>query len=99
MFLQRPILSHSILSSGGHFKIHYNTTGTHAVAPTDADANGVPDYVDEAARVFEAAWDLEINQLGYNPPLSDGDGVYDIYIKNLATQQAYGFTYPIAIRN
>ena len=92
---QRPILSHSILSSGGHFKIHYNTTGTHAVAPTDADANGVPDYVDETARVFEAIWDLEINQLGYHPPMSDGDGVYDIYIKNLAIQSAYGFTYPI----
>ncbi len=93
---QRPILSHSILSSGGHFKIHYNTTGTHAVAPTDTDANGVPDYVDEASRVFEAVWDLEINQLGYNSPPSDGDGVYDIYIKNLALQSAYGFTYPIA---
>ena len=93
---QRPILSHSILSSGGHFKIHYNTTGTHAVDPTDANANGVPDYVDEVARVFEEVWDLQINQLGYNPPLSDGDNVYDIYIKNLAIQQAYGFTYPIA---
>ena len=92
---QRPILSHSILSSGGHFKIHYNTTGTHGVDPTDADANGVPDYVDEAARVFESVWDLQINQLGYSPPPSDGDGVYDIYIKNLALQQAYGFAYPI----
>lgn len=93
---QRPILSHSILSSGGHFKIHYNTVGNDAVAPTDTDANGVPDYVDEAARVFEEVWDLQINQLGYNPPLSDGDNVYDVYIKNLALQQAYGFTYPIA---
>ena len=93
---QRPILSHSVLSSGGRFKIHYNTTGTHAVAPTDTDANGVPDYVDEAAHVFEAVWDLQINQLGYNPPPSDGDGVYDVYIKNLAIQQAYGFAYPIA---
>ena len=92
---QRPILSHSILSSGGHFKIHYNTVGTHAVAPTDADANGVPDYVDETARVFEAVWDLEINQLGYNPPMPDSDGIYDVYIKNLAIQQAYGFTYPV----
>ena len=92
---QRPILNHSILSSGGHFKIHYNTAGTHAVAPTDTDANGVPDYVDEAARVFESVWDLEINQLGYNPPPSDGDGIYDVYIKNLALQSAYGYAWPI----
>ncbi len=94
--LQRPVLRESILSSEGHFKIHYNTTGIHAVDPTDADANGVPDYVDETARVFEDVWDLQIDQLGYNPPPSDGDGVYDIYIKNLARQSAYGYTYPIA---
>ncbi|MCY3870756.1 MAG: dockerin type I domain-containing protein [Gemmatimonadetes bacterium] len=95
---QRPILSHSILSSGGHFKIHYDTVGIHAVAPTDTDANGVPDYVDEAARVFEDVWDLEINQLGYNPPPSDGDGVYDVYIKNLAFLRAYGYAWPIVPR-
>ena len=84
VFLQRPILSHSILSSGGHFKIHYNTTGPHAVAPTDADANGVPDYVDEAARVFEAAWDLEINQLGYNPPLCPMAMAFTIFILKIS---------------
>ncbi len=95
---QRPNPSHSILSSGGHFKIHYDTTGNHAVAPTDADANGVPDYVDEAARVFEAVWDLEINQLGYNPPPSDGDGVYDVYIKNLALDSMYGYAWPIVYK-
>lgn len=94
--LQRPVLRESILSSEGHFKIHYNTTGIDAVDPTDADGNGVPDYVDEAARTFEAVWDLQIDQMGYDPPLSDGDGVYDIYIKNLARQGAYGFTFPIA---
>ena len=56
----------------------------------------MPDYVDEAARVFESVWDLQINQLGYSPPLSDGDGVYDVYIKNLALQSVYGYTHPIA---
>lgn len=93
---QRPVLRESILSSKGHFKIHYNTTGIDAVDPTDADANGTPDYVDEAARAFEAARHLQIDQMGYDPPPSDGDGVYDIYIKNLASKGAYGFTYPIA---
>jgi hypothetical protein len=96
--LQRPILSHSILSPRGRFKIHYNTTGTHAVAPTDADANGVPDYVDETARIFEAVWDLQINQLGYNPPPSDDDGVYDVYITNLALRRVYGYAHPIVFK-
>ena len=95
-FLQRPVLNQSAMSAAGHFKIHYNTTGIHAVATTDADGNGVPDYVDETARAFENAWDVQITQMGYSPPPSDGDGVYDIYIKNLASQSAYGFTYPIA---
>lgn len=93
---QRPVLRESILSSEGHFKIHYNTVGIDAVDPTDADGNGTPDYVDEAARAFEDAWDLQIDQMGYLPPPSDGDGAYDIYIKNLARQGAYGYTYPIA---
>ena len=91
---QRPVLRESILSSEGHFKIHYNTTGIDRVDPTDADENGVPDYVDEVARAFEEVWDLQIGQMGYNPPPSDGDGVYDIYIKNLAV--VYGYAYPIA---
>ena len=85
--LQRPVLANSIMSLAGHFRVHYSTTGVNAVAPTDADGNGIPDYVDETAKVFEEAWSLQITQLGYSPPPSDGDEIYDVYIKNLASYQ------------
>jgi hypothetical protein len=94
--LQRPTLTESILSPSGHFRIHFKRTGIHAVDPTDTDGNGRSDYVDEAARIFDALWVLQIDQLGYAAPPSDGDDIYDVYIKNLASQSAYGFTYPIA---
>lgn len=96
VLLQRPALDLSTVSPSGHIRIHYTLSGQDAVSSVDADGNGIPDYVDEAVRAFDAAWDLQINQLGYNPPPSDGDGVYDVYIKNLGLQGAYGFTYPIA---
>ena len=96
VLLQRPALDHSVLSPDGHFRIHYTLSGGDAVSAVDADGNGIPDFVDEAARAFDAAWDVQINQMGYNPPPPDADGVYDVYIKNLGLQGAYGFTYPIA---
>ena len=92
----RPSLNESVLSPSGHFRIHYTRSGTHAVSVTDADGNGIPDYVDEAARAFDGAWDVQINQMGYTPPPSDGDGVYDVYILNLSAQSVYGFTYSLA---
>ncbi len=91
---QRPAASDSVMSPKGRFRIHYNRTGGHAVAPVDADRNGVPDYVDEVGRTFEDVRDLQIGRMRYDPPPSDGDGVYDIYIRNFGVQGIYGFTYP-----
>ena len=87
----RPGSTHSVTSPGGHFKIHYSTFGSHRVDPADNDRNGIPDYVDEVSRTFDSVWDLQINRLGYNPPPSDGDPFYDIYLRELSTQLAYGF--------
>jgi len=92
---QRPGLNESVLSPSGHFLIHFNRTGVHAVDATDKDQNGIPDYVDETALTFDRVWEKEIQGLGYNPPPSDDDGIYDVYIKNLSLQNAYGLTYPI----
>lgn len=90
----RPNTTHSKISPGGRFKIHYNTNGPHGVDLTDENKNKVPDYVDETAKTFDSLWDLEINQLGYNPPPSDGDEFYDVYIQDLSGQSVYAFTYP-----
>ncbi|MBT4141088.1 MAG: hypothetical protein HOE48_24485, partial [Candidatus Latescibacteria bacterium] len=90
-----PTRNASVTSSSGHFKIHYNTSGLHAVALTDNDGNSIPDYVDETIAAFEDSWVKQIDELGYNPPPSDGDGVYDIYISSLGTQSVYGLTWPL----
>ena len=90
----RPSTQKTYTSSGGRFKIHYDETGTHAVSTVDANRNGTPDYVDEVSATFEYSWQLQVGQLGYSAPLSDGDDVYDVYIRNLAPQQVYGLTYP-----
>ncbi|MFT5367701.1 MAG: hypothetical protein ACI8V2_002662 [Candidatus Latescibacterota bacterium] len=90
----RPTRTASAKSASGRFDVHYNTSGFHAVSLVDGDANGIPDYVDETIKAFDASWDRQITQLGYNPPPSDGDGVYDIYISSLGTQSVYGLTWP-----
>ena len=96
---RRPDVQHNILSPSGRFRVHYDTEGRHAVAPTDDDANGIPDYIDLTVAVLDSVWILEIDQLGYNPPPSDnglgGGDEYDVYIVELGTGRSfYGFAYP-----
>ncbi|KPK99585.1 MAG: hypothetical protein AMJ90_09295 [candidate division Zixibacteria bacterium SM23_73_2] len=87
-YLQRPSLSTSYDSPGGYFKIHYDTTGSDSVyqAHADTNSNGVPDYVDRCAVIFDSVKAFEISTLGYATPPSDGgyggggDGRYDVYL-------------------
>lgn len=92
--LARPILPLSFVSPSGIFRIHYTTTGTHAVPAADLDGNSIPDFIDETALAFDESFALEVNDLGYRAAPSD-DGIdgpeYDIYIQELG-RQAYGFT-------
>ena len=101
---RRPGTQHSLLTPSGHFRVHYDTEGSDAVDPTDDDANGIPDYIDLAATVLDSTWELEVEQLGYNPPPSDnglgGGDEYDVYIIDIAhrgcanVRPVYGCTYP-----
>ena len=96
---RRPDVQHDILSPSGHFRVHYDTEGRHAVALTDDDDNGIPDYIDLTMAVLDSVWVLEIEQLGYNPPPSDnglgGGDEYDVYVVELGIGRSYyGFTYP-----
>jgi hypothetical protein len=96
--LQRPALAREHLSPGGHFRIHYELSGRNAVDPADGDNNRVPDYVDTVAATLDQVWELEVGQLGYQAPLSDGGlgggSEYDVYIVQLGASGAYGYTYP-----
>lgn len=77
-----------------HFRFHYDISNYHAVDPTDTNpANGIPDYVEIMASIFEEVYEHDINELGYVPPPSDGthggSNLYDIYI---IKTNAYGYT-------
>ena len=95
----RPDAQHNLLSPSGHFRVHYDTAGVNAVSSKDADANGIPDYIDRTLSVLDSTWVLEIEQLGYNPPPSDnglgGGGEYDVHVVELGVGRSYyGFAYP-----
>jgi hypothetical protein len=72
--------------TGGEVLVHYATTGTDSVPPTDADVDSVPDFVAAVAREAELALGRYVT-LGFRRPLSDGtlggDGRIDIYLRNL----------------
>ncbi len=96
--LQRPRLAFSVVSPGGHFRVHYDVEGREAVEPTDDDGNGIPDYVDVTAAIADSMWALEVDLLEYRAPPSDagagGGDEIDIYILDLGRSQNYGITYP-----
>lgn len=94
MFQRPDFLPESYVSSKGHFKIHYTTSGINAVSPVSTKAAGVPDYVYEAARAAERSYFLLVDSLGFRPNLPD-EGIdgpeYDIYIMELGN--VYGWTF------
>jgi hypothetical protein len=58
--------------SSSHFRLHYTTTGTHAVPTADTSpANGIPDYVETIKSNLETGWNVN-NAKGWLAPLSDG---------------------------
>ena len=78
------------------FKFYYTTTGTNAVATTDANSNGVPDYVENMAVAFVRALTV-YDSLGYTrPPIATSDaGRYPVYLSNTAAGSGvYGFAQP-----
>jgi len=77
-----------------HFRIHYDTSGTHKIRLW-------PDttYRDAVAVAAEYSWAQEVGTLGFRQPPSDlsfpdngGDGRYDIYVQALSG--VYGYTQP-----
>ena len=84
----------------GNFRIHYDTSGTHAVYQPDIDvdpADGVPDFVNRTSEYFERAWTFQSDTLGYDTPPFDGSNgggsnLYDVYMHRYSG--AYGVTWP-----
>lgn len=86
-----------------HVCIHYVTSTRDRVATTDANANAIPDYVDQAQEIFAQVWSTEVATLGYHRPMDDSalaqhgvDGKLDVYLQDLATDTngLYGYCAP-----
>ncbi len=95
--LERPERQKSIVSPSGFFRIHYDTTGTHAPDYFNGAKNTIQLSVDSLAIALDSAYNFEVNFLGYLPPPSDngagGDNLYDVYIQ--VAMPNYGWTHPI----
>ncbi|HKP64062.1 MAG TPA: MXAN_6640 family putative metalloprotease [Polyangiales bacterium] len=72
-------------SADGKFRIHYTRAGEHAVPSADANADGVPDFVQQVAQEYAAVGAYYASELGFEPPLSDGDGRFDVYLLDFPT--------------
>jgi serine protease len=81
----------SIVSPGGAFRIHFTRLGRNAVASTDADADGTPDYVSLVAATYDEVLAFDVGQ-GFRPPVADGavpvdnggDDLFDVYLVDFA---------------
>lgn len=95
---ERPQLPFAVETPDGRFRLHYALDGPDAVPAFDGDGNGVPDYVDTAARLLQYVFTVLVDSLGYPPPPSDGGAggseAYDVYFVNLGVQGLYGETVP-----
>ncbi|MBU3698712.1 MAG: hypothetical protein FGM33_01695 [Candidatus Kapabacteria bacterium] len=94
----RPLCQTFADSKSGRFRVHFDTSGVHAVDMADLSGNGLPDYVDECHAALEHAWLVEIDTLGYLPPPADGtDGgsaALDVYVRDLGPSGYYGVATP-----
>lgn len=82
--LAKPILTDEkvVVSSGNHFRIHYSSTinGIDTPPLADSNGNGIPDWIETVADVFEAVYNREVQSMGYRSPSSTP---YDVYLRNL----------------
>lgn len=75
-------------SMGGSFLVHFTRMGKNAVPAADADASGVPDFVEEVAATYDEVTALYQGALGFRAPASDealssdngGDARFDVYL-------------------
>lgn len=104
----RTEMQTSVLSKGGHFRIHFDTAGVHQPAfVTVSVVNGiktvtrVPNtykaYIDTLAALFDSVWRAEVDGFGFAAPPSDngrgGGNEYDIYVLDLSAG-FFGVTNP-----
>ena len=99
VYVTRPVIPNEQVACSTNFCYHYTLTGIDAVSPTDSNSNGIPDYVEQMAGVFENVWTQYQTRNYTMPPLdgtAGGSSKYDVYIGNLTSPQGplYGVAVP-----
>ena len=91
--LQRPTKDASMVTPGGFFRIHYNTSGSDM---PNYDNLGLQQSLNLLAAALDSSYNFEVGFLGYPPPPPDngegGDNLYDIYVSDLTGMRLYGQT-------
>jgi hypothetical protein len=93
-YLAKPTLAGEAIARSGdsHFFVHYATSGPDAPPLTDANGNGIPDWVETVAAVFEAVYSREVSEMGYQQAPTTGGQPYDVYLQDLGATQQFGIT-------
>ncbi|MCH8068369.1 MAG: T9SS type A sorting domain-containing protein [Candidatus Marinimicrobia bacterium] len=97
--LQRPN-GLNLNYDSGIFRFHYTMSGLDRVDPTGSDGDGIPDYINRMAEIFQTVVDTIIETYGFTPPPGDGwysnnggDELYDIYVMS-QDNGVYGYVQP-----
>lgn len=84
----RPDLQKSELTLSGHFRVHFDTTGTNEPAMLNSSGTRIPNsyrrYIDTLKFLLDSVWRAEVETFGFIPPPSDdgrgGGDEYDVYV-------------------
>jgi hypothetical protein len=98
LLMQPPALEQYVVSPKGYFRIHFDTSAAsvHSPSPVDLSGNGIPDYIDSVAAIFDHVWESHTDDLGFEPPFLDPGESYPVYVINMRETRgpAYGVTVP-----
>lgn len=64
-----------------HFCVHYTSSST-------------PEWAQTTSATLEHVWATEIDQLHFRAPPADGDGLFDVYLREIGDQGYYGACAP-----
>jgi hypothetical protein len=83
---------------GANACFHWVASTADAPDLTDANADGVPDWVATVESAFDTVWSTEITTYGFRAPKSDltstehgPDGRLDVYLADIGDQGYYGY--------
>jgi len=86
--------SEKLITPSGHFMLHWDNQGDNMVPQTDVSGNGIPDFIDSAAVIFDRVWDIEVSQLGYALPVGPDGLPIDLHHVYFTDLPVYGEPVP-----